>query len=160
MMAADCGAQARTDTASADGRHVPQFARLLEDLRPLAVDASGFFALTRRLFELRAAIRGFIGGYDVVLCPVAPGPAPPHGCTPGDETALESYLAFNYTHAFSVAGLPVAVVRAGTERGLPLGIQVVAGAFADHVALAAAAVLERELGGFRPPAAGVLRAPG
>lgn len=152
LMAADGGAQARADTADAQGRHAPQFARLLEDLRPLALDASGFFALARRMFELRASIRAFVSNYDVVLCPVTAGPAPPHGCTPGAETPMESYAAFNYTHAFSVAGLPVAVVRAGAERGLPIGLQVVAGAFADTSALAAAAVLERTCGGFAPPA--------
>jgi Asp-tRNA(Asn)/Glu-tRNA(Gln) amidotransferase A subunit family amidase len=151
VMAADGGQKAREDTAAAEGRHVEQFARLLEGLRPLALDAAGFFALTRRLYALRAAVRAFVGSYDVVVCPVTAGPAPPHGCVPGDETPIESYLAFNYTHAFSLAGLPVAVVRAGTDRGLPLGVQVVAGAFRDDVALAAAAALERELGGFAPP---------
>src|SRR5262249_52128608 len=151
LMAADGGAQARADTARPGGRHVEQFARLLQDLRPLALDAAGLFALYRRLFELRAAVRAFVGARDVVLCPVAPGPAPPHGCTPGDETPLESYLAFNYTHTYSVAGLPVAVVRVGECRSLPVGVQVVASAFCDHVALAAAAVLEQELGGFAPP---------
>ena len=40
------------------------------------------------------------------------------------------------------------VVRAADERGLPLGVQVVAGAFRDDVALAAAASLERALGRF------------
>ena len=149
LMAADGGAQARADTAG--GEHVPQFARLLEDIRPLALDASGFFELARRMFELRATIRAFVDAYDVVVCPVTAGPAPPHGCTPGEEGPLESYLAFNYTHAFSLAGLPVAVVCAGVERALPLGVQIVAGAFRDHVALAAAALLERELGVFAPP---------
>jgi len=143
LMAADGGAQARTDTAPAGGRHVPQFARLLDDLRPLVLDAPGFFALTRRMFSFRAGVRAFVDGYDVVLCPVTAGPAPPHGCVPGAEGPLSSYLAFNHTHAFSLAGLPVAVVPVASERGLPLGVQVVAGAFRDHVALAAAAALER-----------------
>lgn len=140
LMAADGGAQARADTGG--GGHVEQFARLLEEIRPLALDAAGFFALARRMFELRAAVRAFVARHDVVLCPVTAGPAPPHGCTPGSEEPLESYLAFNYTHAFSVAGLPVAVVRVGTERGLPIGVQVVAPAFHDHVALAVAGALE------------------
>ncbi len=151
LMAADGGAQARADTTTGEWRHVEQFGRLLEELRPLALDASGLFTLVRRMFELRAAVRAFVGGYDVVVCPVAPGPAPPHGCTPGDETPLVSYLAFNYTHAFSIAGLPVAVVRVGQSHSLPLGVQVVAGAFRDHVAIAAAAALERGLGGFVSP---------
>ena len=159
LMAADGGARARADTAAAAGRHVEQFGRLLEDLRPLAVDASGLFALLRRLFELRTAVRAFVGAYDVVVCPVAPGPAPPHGCTPGDETPLDSYLAFNYTHAFSIAGLPVAVVRVGESGGLPVGVQIVAGAFADHVAIAVAAALERDLGGFAPPSRHPAEAP-
>lgn len=143
LMAADGGAQARADVAPAEGRHVPQFARLLDDLRPLALDAAGLFALTRRLYAFRAAVRAFVERSDVVLCPVTAGPAPPHGCVPGDEGPLESYLAFNYTHAFSLAGLPVAVVPVGGERGLPLGVQVVAGASRDHVTLAAAGLLER-----------------
>lgn len=154
LMAADGGAQARADTAGGD--HVPQFARLLEEIRPLELEASGFFALARRMFEFRAAMRTFVGAYDVVVCPVAAGPAPPHGCTPGHEGPLDSYLAFNYTHTFSLAGLPVAVVCAGVERALPLGVQIVAGAFRDHVALAAAALLERELGTFAPPGGDVV----
>jgi Asp-tRNA(Asn)/Glu-tRNA(Gln) amidotransferase A subunit family amidase len=159
LMAADGGAQARADTAAVEPRHVEQFSRLLEDLRPLALDAAGLFALVRRMFELRATVRAFVDAYDVVVCPVAPGPAPPHGRTPGDETPLESYLAFNYTHAFSIAGLPVAVVRVGNSGGLPLGVQVVAGAFRDHVAVAVAAALERDLGGFAPPSRDTAEAP-
>lgn len=151
LMAADGGAEARADTAEAGGRHAAQFAQLLESLQPLALDASGFFALARKMHAFRTAVRAFVSAYDVVLCPVTAGPAPPHGCTPGDETPLESYLAFNYTHTFSLAGLPVAVVRVDTDRGLPLGVQVVAGAFRDDVALATAAALERELGGYAPP---------
>ena len=87
---------------------------LLDDLRPLAVDAAGFFALARRLFAFRTAVRAFLARFDVVVCPVTAGPAPPHGCTPGDETPIESYLAFNYTHSYSLAGAPVAAVAATT----------------------------------------------
>jgi Asp-tRNA(Asn)/Glu-tRNA(Gln) amidotransferase A subunit family amidase len=123
--------------------------RLLEDLRPLAVDAAGWFALLRRLFAFRARIRAFVARHDVVLAPVAAGPAPLHGCTPGTDAPLESYDAFNYTHAYSVAGLPVAVVRVAEERGLPLGVQVVAPAFREDVALAVARALEDAHGGFR-----------
>ena len=160
LMAADGGARARADTAAAAGRHAEQFARLLDDLRPLELDASGVFSTARRMFEFRALVRAFVGRYDAVVCPVTAGPAPPHGCVPGDETPIESYLAFNYTHAFSLAGLPVAVVRAGSERGLPLGVQVVAGAFRDDVALAVAALLERSVGGFAPPALDSAEIPG
>jgi Asp-tRNA(Asn)/Glu-tRNA(Gln) amidotransferase A subunit family amidase len=141
LMAADGGAQARADTEG--GAHVEQFARLLEDIRPLRLDATGLFTLQRRMFALRAAIRSFVGRFDVVLCPVTAGPAPLHGCAPGTDEPIESYLPFNYTHAFSIAGLPVAVVRVGSERELPIGVQVVASAFHDHVCLAVAGALEQ-----------------
>ena len=148
LMAADGGRKAREDLAPAGGRHVEQMTTLLENLEPLALDAAGFFALAERAFAFRAAVRAFVSGYDVVLAPVTIGSAPLPGRRPGDDGELESYLPFNYTHAYSVAGLPVAVVPAGSERGLPLGVQVVAGAFRDHVALAAAKAIEEELGGF------------
>ncbi len=150
LMAADGGARARADLAGAEGRHVPQMRDLLESIRPLAQDATGVFDLMRRLFSFRAAVRGFVSAYDIVVAPVTTGPAPPHGCVPGAETPLERYDAFNYTHAYSLAGLPVAVVRAGDERGLPVGVQVVAPAFREDRALAVAAALEEALGGFRP----------
>jgi Asp-tRNA(Asn)/Glu-tRNA(Gln) amidotransferase A subunit family amidase len=148
LMAADGGQRAREDLAAAGGRHVEQMSTLLANLEPLALDAAGFFALAERAFAFRAAVRAFVAGYDVVLAPVTVGSAPLPGRRPGDDGELESYLPFNYTHAYSVAGLPVAVVPAGTERGLPLGVQIVAGAFRDHVALAAARALEQDLGGF------------
>jgi amidase len=148
LMAADGGQQARADLAAAEGRHVAQMARLLEDVRPLALDAARYFALLRRAFAFRAEIRAFVSRYDVVLAPVAAGCAPLHGRRPGDDGELESYLPFNYTHTYSIAGLPAAVVPTGEERRLPLGVQIVAGAFRDDLALAVARALERELGGF------------
>jgi amidase len=149
LMAADGGAKARADLASAGGRHVRQMSGLLHDLAPLALDAAGFFALLTRLFAFRADVRAFVGRYDVVLAPPAAGPAPLHGCVPGTDEPMESYDAFNYTHVYSAAGLPVAVVRVGEERGLPIGVQIVASAFRDDVALATAGALEGSFGAFR-----------
>ena len=151
LMAADGGARARDDLAAADGGHVDQMTRLLDDLRPLALDTEAYFTLVRRWIAFRASLRAFVNRFDVVVAPAAAGPAPLHGCTPGSDEPLKTYLPFNYTHAYSLAGLPVAVVRAGTERSLPIGVQVIAGAFRDHVALAAAAAIERALGSVRLP---------
>jgi amidase len=50
--------------------------------------------------------------------------------------------------SYSIAGTPVAVVPAGTERGMPIGVHIAANPFADHVALAAAAAVEAALGGY------------
>ncbi|RDI73205.1 Asp-tRNAAsn/Glu-tRNAGln amidotransferase A subunit and related amidase [Gaiella occulta] len=142
MMAADGGARARDDLSRAEGRHLPQMQSLLDSLRSCALDASGYFALFGRWSALRAAVRSFVADYDVILCPVTVGGAPLHGCMPGTDTPLQSYDAFNYTHTYSIAGLPVAVVRVGTHLGLPLGVQIVANPFSDRVALSAAALLE------------------
>lgn len=151
MMAADGGAQARADLAPARGRHVPQVTWLLENLAPFALSAAGFFELMRRWIELRGAIRRFVAGYDVVVCPTVAGPAPLHGRRPGDDGELEDYTAFSYVQTYSIAGLPVVVAPAGVERGLPIGVQVVASSGREDLALSAAAVLEEALAGAVPP---------
>ena len=58
-----------------------------------------------------------------------------------------------YTNPYNITGWPVAVVRAGTtQRGLPIGVQIVGKAWMEHVVLAAAAHIENETGGWqRPP---------
>ena len=102
----------------------------------------------RHLFEwerFRRHMALFMEDYDVIVCPVAAEPAPPHGKVP-----VENWL---YTLPYSLTRQPVAVVRCGASaEGLPIGVQVVAAPWRDHVALAAAATLERALGGWQPPA--------
>lgn len=145
MMAADGGAQARADLAAAEGRHTRQLATLLEGLRASSLTAEGFFALLRRWIALRRTLRRFVGRQDVLVCPVAAGPAPLHGGRPSDDEELTDYREFGYSFAFAIAGVPSTVVPAGSERGLPVGVQLVASAMGDHVALAAGAALEEAL---------------
>jgi amidase len=157
---ADGGARMRADVAAADGRHHSQFATLLAwgaDEPPPS--AGAYFATLSRVHAFRAALRGFVGGFDAVVCPVAAGPAPLHGLPPAGIPVEEyfRYEGFNYTHTYSLAGLPGAVVPVSASgEGLPIGVQIVAGAFREHVALAVAGVLEAELSPFetsRAPAA-------
>jgi hypothetical protein len=77
--------------------------------------------------------------YDLILCPVFPCPAVRH-----DKTDSEGlWEGVSYTTPFSLTGLPAAVVRcASSTEGLPIGVQIVARPWCDHVALAAAAYLE------------------
>src|SRR5439155_21993590 len=87
----------------------------------------------RSLFEwdrFRRNMLSFIEDYDLLICPVADGPAPPHGpATP------EMY---RYQLPYSLTGWPVSVVRCGTSpEGLPIGVQLIARAWQDHVAIAA-----------------------
>ena len=58
-----------------------------------------------------------------------------------------------YTGIINVMQLPATQVPLGLgTEGLPLGVQVVAGRGRDHVSVAVAQHLERELGGWVPPA--------
>jgi Asp-tRNA(Asn)/Glu-tRNA(Gln) amidotransferase A subunit family amidase len=148
---ADGGAHIKE--VAGDGPHTERFQDFLDNALPSEVpSAVEFEAQLRRLFALRAAIRAYLVPYDIVVCPVAPGPAPLHNQAPaeGEGAKADGYSWLNYASTYSVAGLPVAVVPAGEESGLPLGVQIVAPAFREDLALAAARRVEASLGGFRP----------
>ena len=145
MMAADGGAQARADLAPAR-----RAARRAGDVGcwttcEWSALAEGFFALMRRWAALRSVLRRFVSRYDVVACPVAAGPAPLHGRRPSDDGSSRTTTTTRYSFAYAIAGVPSAVVPAGARAGAPIGVQVLAGAYRDHVALAAAAALEEAL---------------
>jgi fatty acid amide hydrolase 2 len=85
-------------------------------------------------------------GDGVLVHPAHPRPAPRHGSTIGRPWLLTGAALFN------LAGLPATEVPLGlSSAGLPLGVQVVAGAGRDHVSIAVALELERVFGGWRPP---------
>lgn len=88
--------------------------------------------------QFRSAMQGFIADYDIILCPVDAAPAPLLGTArPG---------LFSHTLPYSLAGWPCVVVRAGTaDSGLPVGVQIVARPWHEHLALAAAMTIERAL---------------
>ena len=85
-------------------------------------------------------------GDGVLLHPPAPKVAPRHGVTVGRLWWIHPMIVFN------LAGVPVTQVPLGlNEKGLPLGVQAVAGHGRDHVAIATAVELERVFGGWVPP---------
>jgi fatty acid amide hydrolase 2 len=95
-------------------------------------------ALTRELDE---AI-----GDGVLLHPPFPRVAPRHGATIGRPWVLANAAVFNLT------GMPVTEVPLGLDdKGLPLGVQVVARRDRDHVTIAVAMHLERAFGGWVRP---------
>ena len=151
MVGADGGASTWRDLEGSDGRHHHQFQTLLDGFGE-SLSVTDFFELQRRYFEMRANIRRSVAAYDAILCPVTTGPAPlhmepPHG-VPGED--YFKYEGFNYVHSYAVAGLPSTVVPIAEQDGMPLGVQVVASAYQEHVSLAVAAKLESMLGGFVP----------
>jgi amidase len=112
------------------------------------VGSQDLYRLLRRWDRYRAELGAWMTGWDAILTPVYDCPAPPHGAT---ETP-ELRDAVRWTTPWSMAGWPCAVVRCGTSaEGLPIGVQVVAPAWRDDLALALAARLEAALGGWRPP---------
>jgi amidase len=104
--------------------------------------------IERHIFEmgrLQRAMLPFMERYDLIVCPVAPGPAP----LKSEGERPHEYI---YTLPFSLTGWPCVAVRAGrSPEGMPIGVQLVAGPWRDDVALAAAGAVERALGGWRAP---------
>jgi amidase len=99
------------------------------------------YQMLRDWDRFRSVMLGVLDDWDLVLTLVAPHPA----------VAPAAPLVWRYTTPHSLTGWPCAVVRAGSSGPLPIGVQVVAGPWRDHVALAAAAVIDRALGGWQPP---------
>jgi amidase len=112
------------------------------------VTSQALYRLLRRWDRYRAELGAWMAGWDAVLTPVYDCPAPPHGATGTPELAG----AVRWTTPWSMAGWPCVVVRCGTSpEGLPIGVQVVAPPWRDHLALALAERLETAFGGWRPP---------
>ena len=110
-----------------------------------SMTAAELLAWTRKWDACRSALLGFMQRYDVILCPVDPHPALPHGATMRPD--FPAYGVTAYTKPYSMAGWPSVVVRAGTSpEGMPIGVQVVAGPWQRKCALAVAAGIERSHG--------------
>lgn len=116
------------------------------------IKASEYTDLLEQLDQLRSKLLGwFVPQYDLIVCPVHPTPADvylPKGEYPQNNPAG----APGYTGIYNSTGWPSAVVRAGTSpEGLPIGIQMLAHPWNEHLSLAAAAALESHTGGWQKP---------
>ncbi len=95
---------------------------------------------------LRRQILDAIGDDGVMLYPSYVTPAPRH------YKPLWPPFNFVYTAIINAMELPATQVPLGLgAAGLPLGVQVVAAPARDHISIAVAEHLERELGGWVPP---------
>jgi amidase len=150
LFAADGGAGLRTVLlmSGTDETH-PLLTKLLEALGGGTLSTAEFGGLAFQLDQFRGEMLSFMRDYDLILCPPCARTAMPHGTTFDDE----NQKFFTYTMIYNLTGWPGAVVRAGTSpEGLPIGAQLVARPWREDVALAAAAEVERALGGWqRPP---------
>jgi aspartyl-tRNA(Asn)/glutamyl-tRNA(Gln) amidotransferase subunit A len=115
----------------------PKIRRLVEDgLRERAVD----YVLAQRVRErFRLEMAALFARVDALLLPVAPAPAPPRSeGTTGDPVLCAPW---------SFGGFPAIALPSGLSRdGLPLGVQLVAGADGDARLLDVARWCEARLG--------------
>jgi len=124
----------------------PLLADWLRKLEAYRTDIAGFAGYWAELDRYRAEMFAFLRRYDVILCPVYPEPALPHGAS----TLEAHFRGFSHTMAYNLAGWPAVVVRCGeSEMGLPLAVQIVAPPWREDLALAVAGCLEDSFGGWK-----------
>lgn len=102
--------------------------------------------LLSMLRALQEDLLNMLGEDGVLLYPSHPNPAPYH------NHPIFTPFNFTYTAIFNALAMPVTQVPLGLSReGLPLGLQVVAAPYQDHLTIAVAVELERAFGGWVSP---------
>jgi len=105
--------------------------------------------LRQRLIEVeefRYIMMHYMQNYDVMISPVAATPARLHGET------HDNIHDFNYTLVHNLTGWPATVVPAGrSAEGLPIGIEIAAKPWHDHVCIALASRIQQIFGVFPIP---------
>ncbi len=104
--------------------------------------SSGYYdAYYNKALQVKALIKkafdDAFAKYDMILGPVAPTTAPKLGESLKDPLAM--YLSDIYTVSVNLAGLPGIALPCGfDQKGLPVGMQLIAQAFDDEKLLRAA----------------------
>jgi aspartyl-tRNA(Asn)/glutamyl-tRNA(Gln) amidotransferase subunit A len=159
---ATMGGEAAATMRSQQGKRTPEFGPetlpLIEMALNFSIDDYTAAQTSREL--LRRDYRQAFRQVDAIVLPTAPLPAPRIGeelISVGGEEHLIAQLCANYTAAANLTGLPAVPVPAGvSSAGLPIGVQVMAGAFDEVRALRIAnAIIESapELRRLRSPLA-------
>lgn len=88
----------------------------------------------------RMDMLAYMSSYDVLLCPVAATTAKLHG------TSYEEIKDVSYVMAHTLTGWPALVIPVGVcEKGLPIGIQILANPWRDDVVLAVGEFIEKSI---------------
>ncbi|CAH0161212.1 amidase [Roseomonas sp. CECT 9278] len=104
----------------------------------LAMTAPDYLRALDRIGVLRAELRDWIAGVDVLATPsaaVLPWPRDRPGPAMVDGVAVGPRAAALYSTVINLAALPAAVVPSAPVGGLPTGLQLVAGPFREELLL-------------------------
>ncbi|HZT69180.1 MAG TPA: amidase [Terriglobia bacterium] len=147
LFCADGGAGLKEILKSAGTEQVhPLLQQALDLQQSHAMSISDFGSLMARWDKFRSAMLTFMKTYDAVLSPVCSFAGMMHGST------YDRLPSFSYTMTYNLTGWPAAVVRSGNSmEGLPIGVQVAARPWQEHLALAVARRIEEALGGWQAP---------
>jgi amidase len=133
----------------------PNLVQFIEWTRGMPkLTAERLLAVETQRDALRTRVLAQMRDLPVLLCPVSAVAAFKHG---EREWIIGGrrvhYLdAWSYSAWFNLLQNPAVAVPAGrTREGLPIGVQVVARHWEEHVALGVARMIERALGGYVPP---------
>jgi amidase len=152
LLTADAGSGFRMMAGDRWNELRPQLRGLCEESRELSTSEFLMAGIERDL--IRIEIAQLMEEFPVMLGPVLPIPAFRHD---HQGHTIEGVHVAHIdpiwgTDWVNLTGLPAVAVPAGaTAEGLPIGVQVVGRPFAEGEVLAVAAVIERELGGYRRP---------
>jgi Asp-tRNA(Asn)/Glu-tRNA(Gln) amidotransferase A subunit family amidase len=152
LVTADGGSGFRMMAGERFGELRPQLRRFLEASRELS--ASEFLLAGIERDAIRMEVAELLAACPVILAPVLPIAAFRHDHDGHDVEGVhvEHNDPLWTTDWVNLTGLPAVAVPAGaTSDGLPVGVQIVGRPFAEGEVLAVARVVERALGGYRPP---------
>ncbi|MDJ0362228.1 amidase [Rhodococcus sp. H29-C3] len=108
----------------------------------------------------RHSWRQLFAEFDAVVCPITPTPAFPHDHNGGledrhidiDGVAYPYFDQLVWAGLATMPGLPATAIPAGrSQKGLPVGVQLIGPMFEDRTPLRLAELLERKIGGFQAP---------
>jgi Asp-tRNA(Asn)/Glu-tRNA(Gln) amidotransferase A subunit family amidase len=125
-----------------------------DDLQSKISPAESAAAAVLERERLRENLLRWMKSTALILAPVGSTPAFEHGVRrvkiKGESISV--FRTFSYSQTFNVFGLPSVVVPAGRSvAGFPIGVQIVGRPFEETTVLAAAAIVERALGGWQRP---------
>jgi aspartyl-tRNA(Asn)/glutamyl-tRNA(Gln) amidotransferase subunit A len=104
--------------------------------------------------EIKRRLARFFESFDILLLPTTPNTAP---LIEGDDAVAQARRLTRFTAPFNLAGLPAVSIPCGSDgNGLPIGLQMIAGAWREAALLRAARAYEHASGwmGRRPPHTG------